>query len=44
MKKITGKLHENTLIFVIISRLFLLRTRNISDKNCREIQTTFYVQ
>ena len=33
-------LHEDLFTFLIISRLFHLRIRNVSDKNCRENQNT----
>ena len=44
----SGK-NKDLSIFMIISRSTLLRTRNVSDKNCRENQNThqkhtFYVQ
>jgi len=39
-----GVLYEDQYTFMIISRSILLRMRNISDKICREIQITFYVQ
>jgi len=32
----TGTLHEDQYIFLIISRSVLLRTRNVSDKNHRK--------
>jgi hypothetical protein len=35
---------EGVCIFMLISRWILLRMRNVSDKNCRENQNTFYVQ
>jgi hypothetical protein len=35
-----GILHENQYTFFIISRSFLLRMRNVSDKLCRENQNT----
>jgi len=34
----TGTLHEDLLAFLIISRSFLLRMKNVSDKSCRENQ------
>jgi hypothetical protein len=37
-----GTLHEYQHIFVI-SRSFLLRMRNVSDKSCRENQNTHFV-
>ena len=33
---IKGTLHEDKYTFFIISRSFLLRMRNVSDKSCRE--------
>jgi len=40
-----GTLHDDQYIFMIISRLILLRMTNVSDKRCREITThIFYVQ
>jgi hypothetical protein len=38
-----GTLHENQCIFFILSRPFLLRMRNVSDKSCRENQNTHSV-
>jgi len=38
-----GTLHEDQYAFVAISHSFLPRMRNVSDKNCRENQNTFYV-
>jgi hypothetical protein len=37
--RITGTFHEDQYTFLIISRSFLLRMRNVSDKSCREIKT-----
>ena len=37
-------LHEDQHTFMIISRSFLLRMRNVSDKGCRESEHTFYIQ
>jgi hypothetical protein len=34
--QITGISHEDAFTFVIISYLFLLTMRNVSDKTCRE--------
>ena len=39
----TGTLHEDQYTFLIISRTFLLRMRNVSDKSCRENQNTHFV-
>ena len=36
----TGTLHEDRYTFLIISRSFLLRMKNVSDKICRENQIT----
>jgi len=45
MTRIAGTLHEDRCSFFIISRSFLLRMKNISDKRCRENQNThFYTQ
>jgi hypothetical protein len=44
LTRITGTLHEDLCIFMIISRRILLRVRNVSEKSCRENQNTFYVQ
>ena len=41
--RITGTLHEDQHTFLIISRLILLRMRNVSDKSCRENQNTHFV-
>jgi len=38
-----GTLHEDQYTFLIISRSFLLRMRNVSDKICRENQNTHLV-
>jgi hypothetical protein len=35
-------LHKYQCSFTIISRLILFRTRNVSDKNFKENQNTFY--
>jgi hypothetical protein len=39
--KITDTLHEDQYTFFIISRSFLLRMRNVSERSCRENQNTF---
>ena len=39
-----GSIHEDPYTFFTISRSFLLRMRNVSDKSCREHQQTFCVQ
>jgi hypothetical protein len=38
-----GTLLEDYYIFFIISRSFLLRMRNVSDKSCDENQNTRFV-
>jgi hypothetical protein len=38
-----GTLYEDQFTFFIISRSFLLRMRNVSDKVCREGQNTHFV-
>jgi len=38
--KNNGTLHEDRYVFLIISRLILLRMRNVSDKSCWENQKT----
>ena len=38
-----GTLHEDQYTFLIISRSFVLRMKNVSDKNCRKIQNTHFV-
>jgi len=38
-----GTLHEELPTFLIISRLFLLRLRNVSDKSCGANQNTHFV-
>jgi len=37
----TSTLHEDHCTFFIISRSFLIRMRNISDKSCKENRNTF---
>ena len=39
----TGTLHGDRYTFLIISRSFLLRMRNVSDRSCRENQNTHFV-
>jgi hypothetical protein len=36
LTRITGTLHEDVCVFMIVSRWILLRMRNISEKSCRE--------
>jgi hypothetical protein len=40
---ITGTSLEDRYTFLIISRSFLLRMRNVSDKSCTENQNTHFV-
>jgi hypothetical protein len=42
-QQITGTLHEHLCTFMIISRLILLRMKNVSGKNCRENQNTLFL-
>jgi len=39
-----GALHDDQNSFLFISHEILLRMRNVSDRSCREIRNTFYVQ
>ena len=41
--KNNGTLHEDLCTFMIISRLILLRMRNVSDKHYRENQNTRFM-
>ena len=41
LTRITGTLHEDRYMFLIISRSFLLRMRNVSDKFAQKIKTYF---
>jgi hypothetical protein len=43
LTRITGTLHEDQFTFSIISRSFLLRMRNISDRSCRENRNTHFI-
>ena len=38
-----GTLYEDLHTFVIISRSFILRMRNVSDKSCTENENTHFV-
>jgi hypothetical protein len=38
-----GTLHEGLFIVMVISRLMLLRMKNMSDKCCRETQNTHFM-
>ena len=40
LTRITGTLHGDQYIFLVISRLFLLRMINVSDTSCTENQST----
>jgi hypothetical protein len=39
----SGTLHEDLCTFMIISRLILLRMRNVTDKSYREDQNTHFI-
>jgi hypothetical protein len=39
----TGTLHEDKYIYLIISHSILLRMRNVSDKSCIENENTHFV-
>ena len=43
MIRITDTLHEDQCTFTIISRSFLPRMRNISDKICGEDQNSYFI-
>jgi hypothetical protein len=43
LTRITDTLHKDLCTFMIISRWFLLRIRNVSDKSCRENQNTNFM-
>ena len=43
MTRITATLHEDRYTFLIISRSFILRMRNMSDKSCRENQNALFM-
>jgi len=40
----TGTLHEDRYTFFVISRLFLIRLINVSDKSGSENQKTYFVK
>jgi len=42
MTKITGTLNEDHCTVFIVSRSFLLRMKNVSDKSCRKNYNTLY--
>jgi hypothetical protein len=44
MTRRTGNLPEDRNKFLIMSRLILIRTRNISKRRCTENQTTFFIE
>jgi len=44
LTRITSTVHEDPYTLLIISRSVLLRMRNVSDRSCRGIQNTFYIQ
>jgi len=41
MPRITGSLHEDLCVFMIISRGIILIMGNVSDRSCKEIKTHF---
>ena len=43
LTRIRGTLHDDKYTFFFISRSFLPRMRNVSDKRCRETQNTHFV-
>jgi hypothetical protein len=43
LTRITGTVHEDQFMFMIISHSVLLRMRNFSDKICRENQNTHFM-
>jgi hypothetical protein len=43
LKRITDALHEHQYTLFILSRLVLLRMRNVADKICRENQNTHFM-
>jgi len=43
MTRITGTLREDQHTFMIISRSFLLRLKNVSDKSCAENENTHFM-
>jgi len=42
MTRITGTIHEDHDTLLLVSRLFLIRLRNVSDKSCKETQNTHF--
>jgi len=43
LTKIMGTLHEDLCTFITVSRRILLRIKELSEKNCREIQNTYFI-
>jgi len=43
LTRITGTLHEDRYTVLIISHLFLIRMKNVSDKSCTAHQNTHFV-
>jgi len=43
MTRITDTIHEDPYTFLIISRTFLLRMRNVSNRSCRENQSAHFI-
>ena len=43
LTRITDNLHEDLYTFMITSRSFLLRIKNVSDRICRQNQNTHFV-
>jgi hypothetical protein len=43
LKRLTFNLHEDQYTFLFLALSVLLRTRNISDKSCRENQNTHFI-
>jgi hypothetical protein len=44
LTRVTGTLHEECYIFLIVSPSVLLRKRDVSEKFCGENQDIFHVQ
>ena len=43
LKSDKNTLHEDVCTFMLLSRLILLRMRNVSGKSCRENQNSHFV-
>ena len=43
MTRITGILREDQYTFILVPRLILRRTSNVSDESCRENQNTYFI-